>query len=91
MKIMKKALCIVLSLLMIMGTVIFAGAENEAKAADSVTGFTDEDYLVIKGRKMYNKKGEHIQLKGVNLGAWLTREDWLCPDHVPEGTQYDGE
>ncbi len=80
MKFMKKALCIILSLLMIGSTMIFAGAENETKAADDVTGFTDEDFLVVKGRKMYNKKGEHIQLKGVNLGAWLVREDWLNPD-----------
>ena len=82
MKIMKKALCLVLSALMIFSTMIFAGAENGTKAADTVNGFTDEDYLVVKGRKMYNKKGEHIQLKGVNLGAWLVREDWLNPDDV---------
>jgi len=80
MKTLKKALCIILSLLMIGSTVIFAGATDETKAADTVTGFTDEDFLVVKGRKMYNKKGEHIQLKGVNLGAWLVREDWLNPD-----------
>ena len=82
MKFMKKALCIVLSLLMVLSTVVFAGAENETKAADDVTGFTDEDYIVVKGRKLYNKKGEHIQLKGVNLGAWLVRENWLNPDDI---------
>ena len=82
MKFMKKVLCVIMSVLMIGSTMIFAGAENETKAADNVTGFTDEDYLVVKGRKMYNKKGEHIQLKGVNLGAWLVRENWLNPDDV---------
>ena len=84
MKIMKKALCILLSLLMVFSTMIFAGAENEAAAVadDGVTGFTDEDFIVVKGRKLYNKKGEHIQLKGVNLGAWLVRENWLNPDDV---------
>lgn len=82
MKFMKKVLCVIMSVLMIGSTMIFAGAENETKAADTVTGFTDEDYLVVKGRKMYNKKGEHIQLKGVNLGAWLVRENWLNPDDV---------
>ncbi len=62
-----------------------------------ITGFTDDDFLTVKGRKMYNKKGEEIQLKGVNLGGWLVREDWLCPDHVPETDEngekliYDGE
>lgn len=84
MKIMKKALCILLSLLMVFSTMIFAGAENETAAAadDGVTGFTDDDFIVVKGRKLYNKKGEHIQLKGVNLGAWLVRENWLNPDDV---------
>ena len=82
MKIMKKALCLMLSLLMVFSSVVFAGAENEAMAADAVTGFTDEDFIVVKGRKLYNKKGEHIQLKGVNLGAWLVRENWLNPDDV---------
>lgn len=82
MKIMKKALCLMLSLLMVFSSVVFAGAENETKAADAVTGFTDEDFIVVKGRKLYNKKGEHIQLKGVNLGAWLVRENWLNPDDV---------
>ncbi len=82
MKIMKKALCLMLSLLMVFSSVVFAGAENETKVADAVTGFTDEDFIVVKGRKLYNKKGEHIQLKGVNLGAWLVRENWLNPDDV---------
>lgn len=42
-------------------------------------GFTDEDFLVTSGRDIVNKKGEKVQLKGVNLGAWLLWEDWLCP------------
>ena len=79
---MKKVLCVIMSVLMIGSTMIFAGAENETKAADNVTGFTDEDYLVVKGRKMYNQRGEEVQLKGVNIGAWLVREDWLNPDDV---------
>lgn len=81
MKTLKKALCILLSVLMIFSTAVFAGAENETKAAET-TGFTDDDYIVVKGRKLYNKKGEHIQLKGVNLGAWLVRENWLNPDDI---------
>ncbi len=62
-----------------------------------VTGFTDEDFLTVDGRKIFNQKGEEVQLKGVNLGGWLVREDWLCPDHVPETDEngdkliYDGE
>ena len=83
MKTFKKALCILLSILMVCSTMIFAGAENETATADeTVTGFTDEDFIVVKGRKLYNKKGEPIQLKGVNLGAWLVRENWLNPDDI---------
>ncbi|MBQ4267922.1 MAG: cellulase family glycosylhydrolase [Clostridia bacterium] len=82
MKTFKRALCILLSMLMVLSTMVFAGAADETKAATEATGFTDEDYLVVKGRKMYNKKGEHIQLKGVNLGAWLVRENWLNPDDI---------
>ena len=84
MKTFRKALCILLSILMVFSTMIFAGAKDETAAAseEAVTGFTDEDFIVVKGRKLYNKKGEHIQLKGVNLGAWLVRENWLNPDDI---------
>jgi aryl-phospho-beta-D-glucosidase BglC (GH1 family) len=48
-------------------------------ATATVGGFTDADFLVTKGRKIVNKSGDVIRLKGVNLGAWLIQEDWLCP------------
>ncbi len=79
MKTLKKALSLLLCLLLVFSTASIAFAAGEAA---EVTGFTEEDFLTVKGRKMYNQKGEHIQLKGVNLGAWLVREDWLCPDDV---------
>ncbi len=93
MKTLKKALCLVLCLLMAMSSMIFAGAENEA--ADKTGPITQEDFLTVKGRKLVNQKGENVQLKGVNLGAWLVREDWLNPDHIPAEVlaekKYDGE
>ena len=93
MKTLKKALCLVLCILMAMSTVVFAGAENEA--ADKTGPITQEDFLTVKGRKIVNQKGENVQLKGVNLGAWLVREDWLNPDHIPAEVlaekKYDGE
>ncbi len=92
MKFMKKGLCIILSIIMIFSTMVFAGAETApAEATDEVTGFTDDDFITVKGRQLYNKKGEEIQLKGVNLGGWLIHEDWLCPDQLPDGVQYDNE
>ncbi len=94
MKILKKTLCLLLCFVMVFSSVVFVGAEG---AADEATGFTEDDMLKTKGTKIVNKKGERVTLKGVNLGAWLVREDWLCPDHVPETKEdgskliYDGE
>lgn len=90
MKIFKKSLCVLLSIIMVFSTVIFVGAEP-AKANDEITGFTDEDFISVKGRKLYNQKGEQIQLKGVNLGGWLIHEDWLCPDQLTDDYVYDNE
>lgn len=86
----KRILSILLATLMAFSISVIAFAQTENESA-SVTGFTDEDFLKTKGRKIYNAKGEEVVLHGVNLGAWLIREDWLCPDHVPEGTVYDNE
>ena len=84
----KKILSLFLAILMIFSTSAFAFA---ADTTESVTGFTDEDFLKVRGRKMYNAKGEEVVLRGVNLGAWLVREAWLCPDQVPDDITYDGE
>ncbi len=95
MKFFKKSMCVFLAALMMFSCLSVASAET-APAEAEVTGFTQEDMLKTKGTKIVNQKGEKITLKGVNLGAWLVREDWLCPDHVPtelDGikTKYDGE
>ena len=83
MKTFKRALSFLLAALMAFSvcTVAFAAGEADEASAE-VTGFTDEDFLTVKGRKIYNQAGEEIQLKGVNIGAWLVREDWLNPDDV---------
>ena len=80
MKTLKKVLCAVLCVLMVMSSMVFATAEEAT--TDEVTGFTQEDFLTTKGRKIVNQKGETVQLKGVNLGAWLVRENWLNPDDI---------
>ena len=51
----------------------------ESEPAEAVTGFTAEDFLTTKGQNIVNQNGEKVQLKGVNLGAWMIWEDWLCP------------
>ncbi len=96
MKTFKRTLSLFLAFLMAFSvcTVAFATGEPAAKN-EEVTGFTQEDFLSVKGRKIFNQKGEEIQLKGVNIGAWLVREDWLNPDHIPAEVlaekKYDGE
>ena len=81
MKTFRKALSVLLCILTVFSCTAFAFAA-EAQTTAEVTGFTDEDFLTTKCRKLYNQKGEEVQLKGVNLGAWLVREDWLNPDDV---------
>ena len=95
MKIFKRTLSLMLCFVMMLTAVPFVSAADTTAAADEVTGFTDEDFLTTKGRTIVNQRGEKVQLKGVNLGAWLVREDWLNPDHIPEEIlaerKYDGE
>lgn len=70
-----------LSLLLCVATVIGCVCFTHAAEADGDTfsGFTDDDFLTTKGQKIINQNGEEIQLRGVNLGAWMIWEDWLCP------------
>ena len=95
MKIFKRTLSLMLCLILMLTAVPLVSAADVAADTDEVTGFTDEDFLTTKGRVIVNQRGERVQLKGVNLGAWLVREDWLNPDHIPEEIlaerKYDGE
>ena len=78
--IFKKSLSLFLAVLMIFSVGSFALAEDSAPAQEKETAaFTDEDFLTAKGMKVYNQRGEEVQLKGVNLGSWLIWEDWLTP------------
>ncbi len=54
----------------------FAG-EKEVDGTDSA--FTADDFLTTDGQNIVNQKGEKVQLNGVNLGAWMIWEGWLCP------------
>lgn len=80
MKAAKRILAFILSVITIFSAVPFAFAAGEdTSEAKKVTGFTKDDFLTTKGTKIVNAKGEEVQLKGTNLGAWLIFEDWLCP------------
>lgn len=95
MKSFRKAMALVLAVLMMFSVTTTAFAAENTDAKDEVTGFTQEDMLETKGTSIVNQKGKKIQLKGANLGAWLVREDWLNPDHIPAevlaNKKYDGE
>ncbi len=70
----KKAICVFMSAI-----TLFTAVSFSSFASDEVDGFTDEDFLSTRGQDIVNRRGEKVQLKGVNLGAWLIWEDWLCP------------
>lgn len=74
MKKCKKVFCLLLTLL-----TIYSSFTVSTFATEAPVGFTDEDFLVTKGQDIVNRNGDKIQLRGVNLGAWLIWEDWLCP------------
>lgn len=77
MKTTRRIIALLLTLATLLSCVCFAGATDTQE--DNVKGFTDEDFLTTKGQKIVNQNGEEVQLKGVNLGAWMIWEDWLCP------------
>ena len=79
-KILFRLMCVTMCLTMIFSSsAIFSSAEDGEPAA----GFTAEDMLTTKGKKIVNKKGEQIILRGINLGGWLIQEDWFCPVNEP--------
>lgn len=77
MKFFKSLICVALCFTLIFSFANFSGAENGE--GDLNNAFTREDFLTAKGKDIINQKGEKIILRGVNLGAWLIFEDWLCP------------
>lgn len=77
MKSIKRAVAIFLCLICLLSCTCFEGVAQTAEG--TATGFTQEDFLTTKGQKIVNQNGEEVQLKGVNLGAWMIWEDWLCP------------
>ena len=70
----KRFFSLLMTLVTLFSSLCFMGFAHETEI-----GFTDEDFLTTKGQSIVNKRGEKIQLKGVNLGSWLIWEDWLSP------------
>ena len=74
---MKRFVSLFLAVITVFSVCSVAFAQDNT--ADTVTGFTAEDFLETDGQNIVNQKGEKVRLKGVNLGAWMIWEDWLCP------------
>jgi len=76
----KKLLSLILAVMMVISVCPAAFAANDTANDESeAVGFTEKDFLKAEGTKIVNAEGKEVQLKGVNLGAWLIWEDWLCP------------
>ncbi len=73
----RKFISVILAIATLITSVSFLTAT--AESSEPSGGFTAEDFLKTKGRKIVNQKGEKIVLKGVNLGSWMIWEDWLSP------------
>ena len=75
-RVLSMVLCLVLALSAIC---LPAYAEKGGEATERRGAITDEDMLHTKGKKIYNKRGEEVILRGVNLGTWLIQESWMTP------------
>lgn len=72
----KRLLSLLLTAAALFSSVLYAFAETKETSAPKA--ITAEDFLVTKGKYLVNQRGETVTLHGVNLGAWLIFEDWLC-------------
>ena len=83
---MKKNIRALISILLTL--TVFTASFSFVAFAEENTGnvtITDEDALYTKGEKIYNKKGEEVFLRGINLGGWLIQEDWFTPVNTSKG------
>ena len=79
MKYVKKFTALILMSVLLFYCFSFAGFSATDSAVKKSAGFTESDFLHTEGKYLVNENGEKVVLKGVNLGAWLIFEDWLCP------------
>lgn len=68
--------------------IVFTSIAVSASAKKEIPGAAVEkdDFLRAKGAYLVNRSGETVQLRGVNLGGWLTHEQWMCPSDAVDGT-----
>ncbi len=54
-------------------------AYDDQNGTQSYNSISLSDALYVNGEKLYNRRGEEVRLRGLNLGGWLIMEDWFCP------------
>lgn len=83
MKRCKKLLSVILSAIMIFSVSVYAFAgdsENQDNTQQTeIKPIGEKDFLKAEGQHLVNRNGKRVTLRGVNLGAWMIFEDWLCP------------
>lgn len=55
------------------------GGEKSEPVVSLGRPITDSDFLHTRGKRIYNKNGDEVSLRGVNLGSWLIQESWISP------------
>ena len=83
MKITKKCLCMLLTLLLCLSCCSFAFAAEQPV----FRAVGENDFLHTEGEKILNENGEQVVLRGTNFGGWGIMEDWFCPYTSPAGEE----
>ncbi|MBR2731828.1 MAG: cellulase family glycosylhydrolase [Clostridia bacterium] len=80
-RIIRRMLAVCLTPVLLLSCVLLPGsaAAPQTDPKPARAPLTQEDFLHTEGQKLVNEKGEPVVLRGVNLGAWMIWEDWLCP------------
>ena len=82
MKNLKKALCTVLAVLMLLNAAVVS-----VSAEDAYDAIGEGDMLHTESTAILNAEGEEVTLRGTNFGGWGIMEDWFCPFTDPAGEE----
>ena len=69
----------VLAVIVLVPSFVICSFADNGDKTDTYTSIDESDALYVNDTKLYNRRGEEVRLRGVNLGGWLIMEDWFCP------------
>ncbi len=92
-KILKRVLCVVLSLVILVGLIVGAALihskayriPKQAATIENTTGLVQAN-----GRSLYDANGNALQLQGINAGQILLQEGWMSPFAIEPLKNEDG-